>query len=75
MRAARPTAGAAFAGGEVFAGDAQALGAGLFLLGGLDPADPFVAGQGRNVLPHVQRGLIVCQHAAEIIGEVVHDAC
>lgn len=45
----RPTAGSAFSLGQVFAPPVDALAPGPSFLRGFDPADPFVAGERRDV--------------------------
>ena len=56
--AAGPTAGSTFSGDQIFLCSLNAAGTGFRLLGVLNPADPFVTGQGGDVFPLGQHGLI-----------------
>ena len=73
MRAPRPTTGTALAFAEVGAAPIDALAPGLRLLCGLDPADPFVAGERRYILPRRERVRIALQRVFEITGEFMDD--
>ncbi|MDB4984702.1 MAG: hypothetical protein JWM20_881 [Patescibacteria group bacterium] len=53
MNASRPAARPAHTFAHLVESDFNAVGAGLFLLCGSNPANPFVAGQGSYVLPYV----------------------
>lgn len=69
MRTPRPTARAVFAVGEVCAGAFQSLGSRLFLAGGVDPADPFVARQRRDVFPRCASFRRGQKHVPQICGQ------
>ena len=58
VRAARPAAGAAFAGGEIFLGTGNATPSSVGFLGVFYPADPFVARQRGDVFPLRQHGAV-----------------
>lgn len=59
--AARPAAGAAFAGGEIFLGTGNAPPASVSFLGVFYPADPFVARQWGDFFPLGEHGWIGLQ--------------
>src|SRR3954462_6391480 len=67
--AARPTL--AFL--QLFLGSANAPFSGLLLLCILDPADELIAGQGRDVIPGVERRRIGDQRFAQFFRNFVHD--
>src|SRR5580693_2905047 len=72
MFAPRPAAGPALAFFELLLGPANAALPGLLLLGILDPADEFVARQGRDVLPGSQCRGVGGQRLAQVCGQLVH---
>jgi hypothetical protein len=71
--ASRPAAGTPLSVTQVQATPINALLPGLELFGGLDPADPFVAGKRRYVLPRRQRLRVGNEGVPKIVGKVVHD--
>jgi hypothetical protein len=70
--APRPAAGPALSFLELLLGPPNAALAGRLLLGILDPADEFVAGQGRDVLPGIERGGVGGQRLTEVRGQSVY---
>ena len=74
MRTSWPTARTALPVPQVCASPIDALAPGLQLLGGLDPADPFVAGQRGDILPGRQGFEINFQRFFQIFGKIVDDA-
>ena len=74
MFASGPATGPALAVAQAFATPEDALLPGLALLGRFDPANPFVAGQRRNVFPGLQRFRISLQRAFQILGKIMDDA-
>jgi hypothetical protein len=66
MTAPGPTAGPALAFLELLLRPANAAFPGLLLLGVLDPANKFVAGQGGDVLPGIERGGVGEQRPAQV---------
>ncbi len=74
MWAARPTARPAFAVLEVLAAPDDALRSRLGLFGGVDPADPFIAGERRNIPPGRQRLRIGAERRFQVQRQSVHDA-
>jgi hypothetical protein len=72
MLAPRPAAGPALAFFELLLGPVNAALPGLLLLGILDPADEFVARQGRDVLPGSQCRGVGGQRLAQVRGQLVH---
>ena len=74
MGASRPATRAALPGPQIRATPVDPLLPGLRLFRGFDPADPFVAGQRRDVLPGQQCCLVVLQRAFQIIREIMDHA-
>lgn len=74
MRASWPATGTTLAHLQVFATPGDALAPGLRLLGGFDPADPFVAGKRGDIAPGRQCLRIAFQCIFEIFGKIVDDA-
>src|SRR5690349_10155956 len=74
MLAPWPAAGTALACTQVFATPPDALLARLGLFRVLDPANPFVAGEGGDVVPGRKRRLIRFQRGLEIRREIVDNA-
>src|SRR5436305_8325166 len=71
--APRPAAGPALAFLQFLLGPQDAALSGARLLGVLDPADELVAGEGRDVLPGIERRRIGDQCGAQISWKLVHD--
>ena len=74
MRAPWPTTGTALSIPQTFATPIDALAPGFHFLGGLDPTDPLVASQWRNVLPGRQRVPIEVQGVFQILRKDVDNA-
>jgi hypothetical protein len=72
MLATWPTAGTPHTFFQLLLGPANTAFARLFLLGILYPTDELVAGQGCDVLPRIQCGVVSNQRLAEIARELVH---
>lgn len=64
--AARAAARPPLAGFEIFAAPGNPVLPRLGFLGGLDPADPLVASQRRDVPPRRQRGFVLAQRVGQI---------
>src|SRR5215218_1535680 len=71
MRASWPAAGTALAVTQVRAAPIDPLLPRLGLLGGLDPANPLVAGERGDVVPGQQRIWVAFERIFEIVGEVM----
>ena len=69
VRAAGPATRTALAVSQVRASPVDALAPGLQLLGGVDPADPFVARQRRDRLPGGERCRVGFERASHIVGK------
>ena len=74
MLATRPAAGPALAGFQAFTSPSDAFLPGLILFRGIDPADPFIAGERGDVFPSCQGGRIRLQRFLEVVGEFMDDA-
>src|SRR3954447_303092 len=72
--APRPAAGPTHAVVQLLLGPADPALPSLLLLGVLDPADEFVAGQRRDVLPGIERCAVGDQRLAQVCGKLVHHA-
>src|ERR1700761_7215981 len=72
MLAARPATGPALALFQLLLGAANATLSSHVLLGILDPADEFVARQGRDVLPRSQHLGVGDQRLAQVCRQLVH---
>ena len=73
MGAAWPAARATFAFFEIFVGLFEAFRAGFVFLRGGDPANPFVARKGCNILPRGAHGWVRGDAVADIAWQVVDD--
>lgn len=72
MRAAGPAAGAAHSFFQLLYGPPNVLLARLHFLDGDNPADPFIACQGRNILPRGKRRLVGSKHLPQIFWHTMH---
>src|SRR6202042_1402138 len=72
VAAAWPAARPALTVLQFFSGPADAAFSRLVLLGVLDPADELIPGQGRDVLPRIQRRRAGDQGLAQVRGKLVH---
>src|SRR5437588_11966802 len=72
--APRPAAGPALAFLQLLLGPPNAALSGGLLLRILDPADELVAGEGRDVLPGIQRRGVGDQRRTQIRGQSMHHA-
>jgi len=72
MLATGPAAGPALAFLQLLLGPSDASLPGCPLLGVLDPADELVPGQGRDVLPGIERRGVGDQRPAQVGGQFVH---
>jgi len=70
--APRPTAGPALAFLQLFLRSPNAPRSGGLLLGILDPADELVSGQGRDVVPGLERRRVGQQRLTEVRGKLMH---
>src|SRR5678815_1995111 len=73
MRAARPAAWPALALSQALASPGNTLAPCLGFFRGFDPANPFVAGERRNILPRRKRCLIMPEQFAQVCWEIVND--
>jgi len=74
VRAARPTTGPALPVPQILATPVDALAPGLRFLGGLDPADPLVAGERRDVVPSRQRLWVSQERIPEVVRKAMDNA-
>src|SRR3954469_8084577 len=74
MLAAGPATGPALAVAQAFAAPGDPLAPRFGLFRGLDPADPFVASQRRNVAPGRQCAGVPRQRGPEVVRQLVNDA-
>src|SRR5581483_7585282 len=70
--APRPATGAALALLELLLGPTDATLSGGFLFGVLYPADELVAGQGRDVIPGIERGGVRHQRSTQVRRQFMH---
>ena len=71
MRTARPTTGSPLSLFEAGTAPFDPVSSCFCLFGRLDPANPFIARQRRNVLPHLQRFCVGDQCLFQVRGQVV----
>jgi hypothetical protein len=73
MLATRPATSPTLAPFQLLLGPADATLPRYLLLGILDPADEFVAGQRRDVIPGIESGGVGDQRRAQVTWKLVHD--
>ena len=74
MFASWPTTGPALSGGKIFARHSEPLASRLSLLGVLDPADPLITRERRDILPVRPRRGVRNEHFSQICRYAVHNA-
>ena len=74
MRTARPTTGSPFSFSEAGTAPFDPASSCFCLFGRLDPANPFIARQRRNVLPRLQRFYVGGQCLFQVRGQVMDHA-
>lgn len=74
VRAAGPATRTALAISQVCASPVDALAPGLLLLGGFDPADPFVSRQRRDRLPGGKGCIVGLERGSDIVGKMMDDS-
>lgn len=75
MRTARPAAWSAFAFHQPRAGSFDPLAPRFRLFGGLNPADPFIAGEEGNILPCRQCTSIGSKDLTQVRRHIMHYTC
>lgn len=73
MRTAGPAARATLAFAHLAPPHIDPFGPRLFFLRRRNPADPFIAGEGRQIEPHRPDSVMRKQHPPEVIGQFMDD--